>query len=149
MFVQKNLNGLDAVKVLIKHGADVNQHGVVRQTPLCQAILCKAEKTVQFLLEHGANVNLRVNKNFLPMRHALFLGSAKIINLLLQHGSYFEQFVHRNWNCLTSAYVEYIALRTKIAYVQKGAQVEIPMDIRRLVADYLPYDLEELKEKDD
>jgi ankyrin repeat protein len=90
---------LDVIKVLLKHGADIEQMDVYGKSPLHHA--CESHElqleTVRFLLDHGANVNFRsspkldfVEYNVTPLHSAMDNwqeGCEEIVRLLLDRGA--------------------------------------------------------------
>ena len=78
---------LEAVRMLIGHGADVNfdDHRTFR-TPLCQAVRCGHPHVVRYLLEHGADPHGPVVDD-MPLQLAVRQGSTEMVRLLLAYGA--------------------------------------------------------------
>jgi len=88
----------EIVKMLINHGADVNNRDIQQQF---SALMCAAEngheKVVRILLEHGADVNAQGNKGQTALMLAVYYGHMRdshmnnnymeTINLLLKFGA--------------------------------------------------------------
>lgn len=87
-------NNLEAAKLLIEHGADVNGYGWITGAgandglPLLVAANKPTSEWVDFLLKHGANPNLasRLHK-VTPLHVASVQGNLKTLNALLKHGA--------------------------------------------------------------
>ena len=89
---------LEAVKLLVELGADVNEANSGGETPMHAAAYTGADAIVQFLADHGANVDLknRVGEtpwsmaegiSADPIRAALYAGHKNAANLLLSLGA--------------------------------------------------------------
>ncbi|VDI84289.1 Hypothetical predicted protein [Mytilus galloprovincialis] len=57
-------NGLDIIKLLTEHGADVNGPTNSQSTPLISACLLLNIPIVEYLVEHGANIRTTTEKGF-------------------------------------------------------------------------------------
>lgn len=77
---------LDAVKVLIKAGANVNLQGEAFYGPLHCAAYGGHVDTLKYLLEHGARVDL-FDGHDRPMNSAAKGGHIEIAKVLLEHGA--------------------------------------------------------------
>ena len=75
------------VKLLIHHGANVNETNIENRTPLFEACLMGDEMIVSFLLECGANTNIRDEEERSPLMCACQSGSIVIVKMLLQNGA--------------------------------------------------------------
>ena len=82
---------LDAMKLLIENGADVNLQDIHKRTPLHLACENTAESEVhdcvEFLLRKGASANVQDVFGRTPLHIAAKEGCAKTIKLLLDHGA--------------------------------------------------------------
>lgn len=94
---------VDAVKVLIGRGAEINPHGAFHgQTPLTQAAATGRLDVVAFLVEHGADVNANCTehgssgylryegigpRNPTPLGSAAEPGRAAVVEYLIQKGA--------------------------------------------------------------
>ena len=61
---------INAVKMLIKKGADVNMGGEFEQTPLHLAVICGNLKITKLLINFGADVQLVDEKNLSVLDYA-------------------------------------------------------------------------------
>jgi len=66
-----NAGHLDAVELLIKHGADINFRNPVGGTPLHDAAYLGRPKIAELLIRHGADVNARAKSGETPLAVAL------------------------------------------------------------------------------
>ena len=81
------VRNLDMVKLLLHHGANVNETDIENRTPLFEACLMGDEVIVSFLLECGANTNIRDEQEHSPLMCACQCGSIVIVKMLLQNGA--------------------------------------------------------------
>ncbi len=80
--------GRAALKLLIEHGANVNQvTGVGGMTPLHMAARRGTVAIAEVLLAAGAEVEARDTKGETPLRRAVNCGNEDIVRLLLAHGA--------------------------------------------------------------
>ncbi|KAF8771859.1 E3 ubiquitin-protein ligase MIB1 like protein [Argiope bruennichi] len=89
-----NESNLEAVKELIKAGADVNLRDYVGNTPLHNAALSQKRDLVDFLIQSGASPNIRnfygqTALHFAVYNHMDNFTDARIIIKLLQHEGIF------------------------------------------------------------
>ncbi|GMV80516.1 MAG: hypothetical protein AMXMBFR7_17000 [Planctomycetota bacterium] len=83
----------DHVKLLLKHGADVNAADAQDRTPLmCASDLRFASgpayaATIRLLLEHGANANARDRLGVTALHRAVRARQPAAVKLLLEHGA--------------------------------------------------------------
>ena len=87
---------VEAAKLLIAAGADVNSPSVGEQPELLSACLSRNEEMIELLLLHGAKVNRQgiayvtkkhIVKDVTPLMIAAWLGKPKIVKLLLKSGA--------------------------------------------------------------
>jgi hypothetical protein len=76
---------VEAVRLLLKCGADVDARGMMDQSPLRIAVAHKRLHVVQCLLDHGADVNCQDADNSTPFSVATMLGYLEIVRALLEH----------------------------------------------------------------
>ena len=76
---------LDAARVLLAHGSDVNTTNKFNETSLCSAYNGGHLKAMQLLLEHGADVDVYHDPEGLLLHDAAWSGRADVVHLLLQH----------------------------------------------------------------
>ncbi len=79
----------DAAKVLIEHGASVNDSDKSRfgNTALDAAVAASHADVVRALLAAGANVNVRDSAGYTPLHKAAQSGNLEIARMLLDHGA--------------------------------------------------------------
>ena len=84
-------SSLETIKILIKHGANVNH--VIRggETPLFAAIRRNSAEITKLLIENGANVNHKTDTGDSLIVMAVILNNLEIIKLLLDNGVNFDQ----------------------------------------------------------
>lgn len=81
-------NNRDAVKVLLKHGANANaKDDKGGNTPLILAAAKGYKEVVELLLDHGANVNV-ADETGTPLAWAMRTHHADIADLLRRHGGH-------------------------------------------------------------
>lgn len=80
---------LEIIRLLIKHGADVNAwddaHTV---TPLLAAVYWENRDAIRLLLEAGADPNVESDEGQLPLRWAIERDDIEMAQLLLRHGAH-------------------------------------------------------------
>ncbi len=78
---------VDAVRVLLDHGAAVNGRDRSRfaNTALDAAVAANHADVVKALLAAGAEVNVRDSANYTPLHKAAQHGNLEIVRLLLEH----------------------------------------------------------------
>jgi len=82
-----------AVKLLVKHGADVNKGAVLKEgekltiTPLAAALTCNADTSViQYLCQNGADPNTNTEDGPV-LNWAIIYGKDEEAKIFLQHGA--------------------------------------------------------------
>ncbi|KAH9985038.1 hypothetical protein BJV74DRAFT_988733 [Russula compacta] len=81
-----NKGHLDAVHLLLDHGADVNITTInSKKAPLCSAYDRGNLEVMRLLLEHGANADVEYDGYGLLLHDASYKGRAEVIRLLLRH----------------------------------------------------------------
>jgi len=89
LFSASTYGDLEMVRVLLKHGADVNSRNCYDTTPLVTASYRTHPQTlnvVRFLLENGADPNARCSDGTTPLHAASRCGSHDVARLLLEYG---------------------------------------------------------------
>ena len=74
-------------ELLINEGADIQQCGIMKDTPLSRAAHNGHFQTCKFLLEQGAEVDAMDLGDNTPLHWASMRGHVEIVNLLLLHGA--------------------------------------------------------------
>ena len=73
------------VKILIKHGADVDkQGGSSRKTPLHSAAT-DSENLAKILIHNGASLKIRNKNGDTPFESALSINRAEVLKVLILH----------------------------------------------------------------
>jgi ankyrin repeat protein len=81
---------LDAVRLLIAHGADVDavsEHPTIRVRPLGTAAFVRSTEAARLLLDAGADVNGRSEGSFTALHSAAASGDRDLVHLLLERGA--------------------------------------------------------------
>jgi|GEM_PF-1459785 len=82
---------VDAVELLLKHGAPVNASDDYRETPLRQVPYCGSSATAveiaAMLLRHGADLNAIDDYGIPPLFGIARFGLPEVVELLLKHGA--------------------------------------------------------------
>jgi ankyrin repeat protein len=78
--------GLEAMKLLLAHGADVNARTNWEATPLHVAAFNGHDAAVRFLLDHGAQVNAKDDRGNTPYAVATQNNHMRCAEILLAHG---------------------------------------------------------------
>ena len=122
-------NNLDAVKLLINRGADVNE-AAYWGTPLGIASYKDYYKVAEFLIKNGANVNQVSRNDMTPLFNAVLMtGKTRIVELLLKCGAdpNFKQEVTKETPLIVAAgkgYSEIVGLLIKggsdVNYMDSG-----------------------------
>ena len=87
----------EAAKLLLDHGAEVNQASNLGNTPLDAAAYMGFLKVAQLLLAHGANVDQpRSFDKPTPLWYAAHEGHLKVAKLLLDHGADVKAIANAN-----------------------------------------------------
>ncbi len=88
IFTAISLDNTEAVKLLIKYGADVNvKEDLFGGTPIQKAALAGREDIVKLLIEAGAKINVVNYNNDTPLSGAASAGHIIVLNYLLKHGA--------------------------------------------------------------
>lgn len=78
---------INAVRTLIKSGADLNIQDNNKRTPIMIATYNRDVETVSALIEAGADVNIQDNARANPFLHAGAAGYLEILRLLIKAGA--------------------------------------------------------------
>ena len=74
------------IKLLVEHGANVNDTSVSPPLVTCIMNSGKDQKKVRYLIENGANIN-QVFGDYTPMQHAVLSGRLDLVDLLWDYGA--------------------------------------------------------------
>jgi ankyrin repeat protein len=85
-----NFNNVEAMRLLLLHGADVGLRDHQGRCALHTASSAGKLEAVQFLLEHHADVNASNHWDSTPLHYASFNGHANVVRLLLKWGAYVD-----------------------------------------------------------
>ena len=82
------LGNAEVLKLLIAHGADVNDNSVDWQSPLHNAISSEMLDSADLLIKNGANINDQNNMSKrTPLQNAAQYGKEQSVKWLLEHGA--------------------------------------------------------------
>lgn len=91
---------IDAARILVMNGADVNIADSEGDTPLHSAASGGFMEMAQLLIDHGANVNAETpGYHWTPLQAAGFMGHKDMMDLLISHGADVNV---RNWSGKTA-----------------------------------------------
>ena len=97
---------LDAVRLLLAHGVDVNtESDEDESTPLHLASLFGDVDVTRLLLQHNANLNARDDIKDTPLHNASMRGNTRVAELLLEHGADINSRGYRHYTPLHNASV--------------------------------------------
>ena len=79
----------EAAKLLLEHGADVNQQAQNAQkvAAIHAAVAVRSFEITRLLIEHGADVNAKQEQDITALHEAAHNGSLEILRLLLENGA--------------------------------------------------------------
>ena len=86
--VSFSLGSLEVLKLLIAHGADVNDNNFNWSSPIHNAISLELLESADFLIKNGANINDQNNlSKRTPLQNAAQYGKESSVKWLLEHGA--------------------------------------------------------------
>jgi ankyrin repeat protein len=94
---------MEAARVLLERGADVNARDHSNWTPLHEASRFGDSDTVHFLLEHGANVHAVDHGGWTPLHLSSYNGHLGVVLALVEHGIDVNARDNSNWTPLHGA----------------------------------------------
>jgi hypothetical protein len=90
----------DILSLLIEHGADLNDRGIVGRTPLHSASLNARLEAGTFLLNRGADINVQEDYNNTALPYTAARGHAELAQMLLERGAVIDARGERGWTPL-------------------------------------------------
>lgn len=78
---------IDAMALLLEHGADINAADYTGMTPLHVAALAGRRDEARWLIAHGADIEARDRFGDMPVHTAAVFGQGGVVKLLLDHGA--------------------------------------------------------------
>ncbi|KAM0511528.1 hypothetical protein ACHAPE_009781 [Trichoderma viride] len=117
------LGRLDAVKLFIERGVDVNLADKKGRTALHWAAVRDNFEMVQYLLKQGASLEIRDDEGYTPALYAAMNGIKSIVETLLDHGADLEYADQRGRTMLSWA-ASSGCERTTQLLLDRGASIE-------------------------
>jgi ankyrin repeat protein len=111
LYLSSKNGHLEAVKILLKFGANINAKSLDGRTPLLIATIEERFQVVQYLLEQKADPYIGADGNLLPLHEAAIRGNLDLLKLLVP---YYE-----------SIFVEDAIHQTPLDYARLHGNVEI------------------------
>ncbi|KAF9537278.1 hypothetical protein EC957_008515 [Mortierella hygrophila] len=87
LFKYTAMGDLEACRMLIEAGAQVNDRDYAEWTPLHEACVTGHDKVAELLIQHGADVNARGGHADTPLHDAAQNGHVDVVKLLLSRGA--------------------------------------------------------------
>ena len=87
LFVATKFGRYTAVRLLLKHGADLNWSNILGRTALHQSVVGRSPQICQALLEKGADPSVHDVRATTPLSLAVKNGDVEITTMLLRYGS--------------------------------------------------------------
>uniref|UniRef100_A0A1I8MKC2 Protein fem-1 homolog B n=1 Tax=Musca domestica TaxID=7370 RepID=A0A1I8MKC2_MUSDO len=87
LWVAAGLGHLQIVKLLVRHGANVNHNTKAQSSPLRAACYAGRLDIVKYLIENGADVNLGNKYNNTCIMIAAYKGHTQVVDTLLKNGA--------------------------------------------------------------
>lgn len=79
--------GVDIVKLLIKHNANIEYKDIYKETALNSAVRTANTGIIKILLDEGADVNTEASNKSTPLDYAVHQGDIETVNILGQYGA--------------------------------------------------------------
>lgn len=113
---------LEAVRILLSYGADVNGLGKDKYTPLMEAsIYSRSKELIDYLIEHGANVNYLAEDGMTALILSFRNNNQIVLDALLEQGA--DIYTYKNTTPLGS-----LAMDGNV-YMAKALMKKIPADV--------------------
>lgn len=80
-------NGIQILRMLLAHGAEVEARTIIGQTPLFSAAIYDSAPAAKVLLAHGAKVNARQDGGRTPLHWAAINGYCEVARVLIERGA--------------------------------------------------------------
>ncbi|GAB6088670.1 hypothetical protein JCM12856_02630 [Spirochaeta dissipatitropha] len=109
-----------AVKILLRHGADIEKQSAAGETPLSLGIANHSTEAVEILLQAKADPNSGVSNERSPLGYSLREGLIKESILLLEHGADPDLYSGWNWTNIMLA-ARYTDARVMQLMLEAGA----------------------------
>ena len=93
-------NNIDAVKALLKNGADVNEPAYTTKTPLHYASHSRNKDILKLILNEGANLEPKTEEGFTPLYYAIRLNNPDNCRILLVAGADVDYIDNWKWTGL-------------------------------------------------
>lgn len=131
LIIAARYHHLEAMKILIKHGADINGPNMQGNTPLIIACLTGNREIVNFLIQSHANINQCNQKQHCPLSVAISNSQTEIAKLLIHSGADIHAENYQGWTPLFFAaeknnkeIVELLmSLGAKVYYISKDGSI--------------------------
>lgn len=117
--------GLDAVRILLINGVDVNACDAIGDTPILCAVQIEIPEMTEIMLQYGADVNVRNGWEATPLLQVVSQGHTanwRVIEILLRNGADVSAVEWSNTSALRTAVVSGNVAVTKTLLVY-GADV--------------------------
>jgi ankyrin repeat protein len=96
-------SNVEAVRMLVSKGANVNYRGTHGETPLLKSLQCNDPRICQFLLDSGADVNIPTANGYSPLSFACLQNNFEYARMLLRYHANINQKTHNGWSPLLIA----------------------------------------------
>lgn len=97
---RRQAHGLEIVRLLLAHGADVNHRDESGETPLLTAAQVGSVPAAQILLENGARADLADETSLTALMHAAMMDHGDVLQFLVLHGANVNAQSRDGWTAL-------------------------------------------------
>ncbi len=91
LMIALRANNIDAMRILLEKGADVDAIDDARWTPLMHAAFFGRVEIAEMLIKKGADVNARDNDWKTPLMKASAMGRVKVAEILIKNGARLDE----------------------------------------------------------